>query len=147
MKTKTTKKNALPVKDAFKILTFIFAAIMISSCSNKYVFPTSEVLPAAEAEVKINKNKSNNYEIELEIDNMASPKRLTPARSHYVAWMETASHGNVNLGNLRISSKNKAELTTMTPYKPIRIFITAEDSQKIMRPSTQVVLSTDVDVD
>lgn len=147
MKTKTTKKKALPVKDAFKILTFIFAAIMISSCSNKYVFPTSEVLPAAEAEVKINKNKSNNYEIELEIENIASPKRLTPSRNHYVAWMETESHGNVNLGNLRISSKNKAELVTMTPYKPIRIFITAEDSQNIMRPSTQVVLSTDVDVD
>lgn len=143
----TKDKKQLPIKDAFRILSFIFAAIMISSCSNKYVFPTSEVLPAAEAEVRIERNKSNNYEIELEIDNIASPKRLTPARSHYVAWMETENHGTVNLGNLRISSKNEAELNTVTPYKPIRIFITAEDSQNIMQPSTQVVLSTDVDVD
>lgn len=148
MTTKKTKKNQLPVKDAFKVLSYFFAAILMSSCSNRYVFPTSEVLPAAEAEVEIEKNKNNNYEIELEVENIAQPDRLTPARRNYVAWAETESHGTVNLGNLGVSSKNKAELTTMTPYKPIRIFITAEDGSNVMRPSTQVVLDTGkIDVD
>lgn len=147
--TKNRSKNKqLPVKDAFKVLTYIFAAILMSSCSNRYVFPTSEVLPAAEAEVEIEKNKNNNYEIELEVENIAQPDRLTPARRNYVVWAETENHGTVNLGNLGISGKNKAELTTMSPYKPIRIFITAEDGLNVMRPSTQVVLNTGrIDVD
>lgn len=148
MKPKKSRKDQLPVKDAFKVLTYIFAAILMSSCSNKYIFPTSEVLPAAEAEVKIDKNKNNNYEVELEVENIAQPERLSPARRNYVVWAETENHGTVNLGNLGVSSKNKAELTTMTPYKPIRIFITAEDGLNVMRPSTQVVLNTGrIDVD
>ena len=146
METDKTKNKNLPIKDAFKILTFIFAAVLISSCSNRFVFPTSEVLPGADAEVEVNKNDDNNYEIELEIENMAEPDRLTPARENYIVWMETENRGTVNLGNLGLNRKNNASLTTITPYKPIRIFITAEDGQNVHRPSTQVVLSTDIDV-
>lgn len=143
MKKDTGKnQNVLPIKDAFKVLSYIFAAILISACSGKHTFPTSEVLPAAEAVVKIDKNKNDNFDIELEIENMARPDRLTPARSNYVVWMDTPGHGTVNLGNLRISSKNNASLNTMTPYKPTRIFITAENSQNPMMPSTQVVLDS-----
>lgn len=147
MEERKKKKGVLPMKDAFKMLSYIFAAILISSCSGPHEFLTSEVLPAAEARVNINRNDNRNYEIELEVENIARPERLTPARKNYVAWMETENHGVVNLGNLRINN-NKAELETVTPYKPIRIFITAEDSQNIMRPSTQTVLdSGELDVD
>ncbi len=143
MTTKQTKKkNVLPVKDAFRILSFLFAAILISACSNKYVFPTSDVIPAAEAVVKVDKNKNNNYELELEIENMARPERLTPSRRNYVVWMDTERHGTINLGNLRIDRKNRASLNTVTPYKPTRIFITAEDRQDVYTPSSQVVLNS-----
>ncbi len=148
MEKKKNKNNVLPIKDAFKVLSYIFAAILISSCSGPHQFPTSEVLPAAEAKVDINRNDNRNYEIELEIKNIARPERLTPSRNNYVAWMETENHGVVNLGNLRINSKNRASLETVTPYTPIRIFITAEDGRNIMRPSTQVVLNSgELDVD
>lgn len=135
-------KKTLPMKDAFKVLSFVFAAVLISACSSNIVFPTSEVVPAAEAVLKIDENKSNNYELQLEVQNLAEPERLTPPRRNYVVWMVTKKHGTINIGNLKVNRKNKAELETVTPYKPIRVFITAEDGDKVVLPSTQVVLDS-----
>ena len=138
-----SKKNKLPMKDAFKVLTFIFGAILISACSQKITFPTSEVVPAAEATLNVEEKNDGNYEVELEVENIAKPQRLTPSRRNYVVWMVSKEHGTMNLGNLKVSDNNKASLSTVTPYEPIRVFITAEDKQDIIAPSTQVVLATD----
>ncbi|GAB2774760.1 hypothetical protein GCM10010465_21400 [Actinomadura fibrosa] len=125
-----------------KIAGFILAAVLVTACSKSITFPTSEVVPAAEAVLNVDKNKSDNYEVKLDIDNLASPDRLTPSRRNYVVWLVTQKHGTINIGNLRVSKKNKASLETVTPYKPIRVFITAEDTPKAVLPSTQVVLDS-----
>lgn len=136
------KKKELSVKEAFKVLSFIFAAIFISACSRDIVFPTSEVVPAARAVLKVDMNKSDNYDVNLEVQSLASPDRLTPPRRNYVVWMVTKKHGTINIGNLRVNKKNKADLETVTPYEPIRIFVTAEDGEEVVLPSTQVVLDS-----
>lgn len=142
MKKNDPTKNAISIKDSFRILTFIFAAILVSACSKKVTFPVSDVVPAAEAVLKVDKDSNKNYEIELEVSNLARPDRLTPARRHYVVWMVSKKHGTINIGNLNINRNNNGELTTSTPYEPIRIFITAEDNPKPVLPSTQVVLNS-----
>ncbi len=136
------KKKSLPIKDAFKILSYIFIAVLISSCSSKVVFPVSEVVPAAEATLKVNKNGNENFELDLKVENLAEADRLTPARRYYVVWMVSKKHGTINIGNLDINRKNKGSLETSTAYEPIRVFITAEDTQKPVVPSTQVVLDS-----
>lgn len=141
MKNENMKK-VLPVKDAFKVLSFIFAAILISACSKDIVFPVSEVVPAARAVLKVDMNKSDNYEVNLEVQSLAAPDRLTPPRKNYVVWMVTKKHGTINIGNLRVNKKNKAELETVTPYEPIRVFVTAEDRDEAVLPSTQIVLDS-----
>jgi hypothetical protein len=143
MEKKNKKNKPLSVPDAFKVLSFIFAAILITACSKKITFPVSNVVPAAEAVVKVDKDNNQNYEVELEVSNLASPNRLTPSRAHYVVWMVTKKHGTINLGRLDINRKNNGKLTTNTPYEPIRIFITAEDDSKPVLPSTQVVLNSE----
>ncbi|MFV8838202.1 hypothetical protein [Salinimicrobium soli] len=135
-------EKTLPVKHIMKIAGFILAAVLVTACSKSITFPTSEVVPAAEAVLNVDKNKSDNYEVKLDIDNLASPDRLTPSRRNYVVWLVTQKHGTINIGNLRVSKKNKASLETVTPYKPIRVFITAEDTPKAVLPSTQVVLDS-----
>lgn len=143
MEKKNNKKNFLKMKDSFRILSFIFAAILVSACSKKVVFPVSQVVPAAEAVLKVDRDDNNNYGIELEVSNLAEPERLTPARRHYVVWMVTKQHGTINIGNLDINRKNNGELNTSTPYEPMRVFITAEDDPKPVLPSTQVVLNSE----
>lgn len=142
MKKSKMKKNGLSIKDSFRVLSFIFAAILVSACSKKIVFPVSEFVPAAEAVLNIDKDSNKNYEIELEVKNLAQPDRLTPARRHYVVWMVSKSHGTINIGNLTINRKSNGELSTSTPYEPIRVFVTAEDDPKPVLPSTQVVLNS-----
>lgn len=140
MKKLNTKKT-LNIKDSFKILSFLFAAVLLTACANKITFPTSEVVPAANAVLEVEKNKSENYELKLEVTNLAEPGRLSPARSNYVVWMVTEKNGTINLGNLRVKN-SKASLETVTPYKPIRVFITAEDTPKAVIPGTQVILNS-----
>ncbi|MDX1604496.1 MAG: hypothetical protein R3209_15615 [Salinimicrobium sediminis] len=143
MEKKNNKKNFLKMKDSFRIMSFIFAAILVSACSKKVVFPVSQVVPAAEAVLKVDRDDNNNYGIELEVSNLAEPERLTPARRHYVVWMVTKQHGTINIGNLDINRKNNGELNTSTPYEPMRVFITAEDDPRPVLPSTQVVLNSE----
>ena len=138
-----TRKKTLSIQDSFKILSFIFAAIMLSSCAKKVVFPTSQVLPAADAVVKIDKNDNNNYELKLEVENMAQPDRLNPPRKKYVVWMVSERNGTINMGNLKINRKLNGSIEAVTPFKPICFFITAEEEQDVDSPSTQVVLNSE----
>lgn len=137
------KKNVLSISDAFKVISFVLAAVLMTSCAQKVAFPDSAALPGADAVLKVDKNKNNNYELELEVDNIAKPNRLTPPRNNYIVWLETSSHGTINIGNLRVSDKNKASMITVTPYKPIRVFISAEDRQDVIFPSSQIVLNSE----
>lgn len=133
-----------------KILLFItifFAAFSLTSCAKKMTFGTSSVVPAAEGSVKIKSDKNNNTSIDLSVERLADPERLSPARKTYVVWMETASNGTNNIGSLNTSSgllsgKMKSSLKTVTPYKPTGFFITAEDDANVQYANGQVVLRT-----
>ncbi|MFZ0489204.1 MAG: hypothetical protein WBV11_07805 [Salegentibacter sp.] len=122
---------------------FICLLMMLNSCAKRVVFPASEMVPAAKAVVQIDKSKNANYNIALKVDNLAEPERLTPSRKYYSVWMETKKHGTLNIGNLKVNRKNKASLETVTPYEPIRIYITAEDKQDPGTPSTQTILNSE----
>jgi hypothetical protein len=127
------------------ILGIVFSLI---SCGQTVRFVTSTVVPAAEGKVKIKKDDNNNYGIEIEIKNLAEPNKLTPARKTYVVWMNDSNNQSKNLGQLTtssglFSSTLKASFKTVSPIKPTRIFITAEDSGTPVTPGSQVVLNTD----
>ena len=118
----------------------IFAIFSLGSCAKKIVFPVSSVLPAASASVTIKKDKNGNYAINLDVKHMASPNRLEPARKVYVVWIDTSQKGTENMGRISISKSLKGSLRTSTPFKPMVVFITAEDDANVKYPGMQVVL-------
>lgn len=134
--------NKVFLQKSFFSLIVLFSALLMSSCSKDIVFPASEVVPAAVAILKIDENSNGNYDLKLAVENLATPDRLSPARKYYVAWLVTKKNGTINIGKLRVNRKNKADLETVTPYEPIRVFITAEDGDEVVLPSTQVVLDS-----
>jgi len=142
----------LTLKTIVKNVVFIaFTTLLIfafSSCATKAKFATSSVVPAAQGDVKIKKDKNNNYIIKIEITNLAEVSRLEPARKTYVVWLvsdqdETRNVGMISSSSGTFSNKLKASFETVTSYKPAKIFITAEDDATITYPSTQVVLATE----
>lgn len=84
----------------------------------------------------------------MSVTNLAPPDRLQPSRSTYVVWVETERNGIQNVGQLNsgsgfLSKALKANLNAVTPYKPTRLFVTAEDNAAIRYPGAMVVLATD----
>lgn len=143
MKQTSTKKHSFLKIILLGLITMVF----LSACSRKMSFQTSAVVPAAEGKVKVKKDKNNNYRIELNLSRLADPKRLDPSRELYVVWMDTQNNGIKNIGRLAtssgmFSSALKSSLRTVTPYKPVRFFITAEDRADITYSGGQKILET-----
>jgi hypothetical protein len=136
----------------FSLRTFLLGVIALSfiqvrAFSQQVHFRTSTVVPAAEGTVKVSNNKDKGHNIDISILHLASPQRLQPAARTYIVWMDTEQNGTKNLGEIHsedgfLSKTLKASLKTTTPFKPTRIFITAEDVAAISNPQGQQVLTT-----
>lgn len=124
----------------------LLLVVAASSCARKVAFTTSTVVPAAEGKVKVKKDDNGNHAIKIDVRNLVEPDRLPIPQNTYVVWMES-SNGLKNIGQFRsesglLSKTRKGELETVSPYRPSRIFITAESSPDVQFPGNMVVLST-----
>ncbi len=121
--------------------------VLLASCARKIQFTASNIVPAAQGTVKMKKDDNNNYSIQINVKNLATPGRLQPPKSVYVVWAETPGKSAQNLGQLKTSSGMfsdalKASLNAVSSFKPSRIFITAEDRSDIEYPGSYTVLNT-----
>jgi hypothetical protein len=130
------------MKNILLLLTLpIFGLILfMSSCAERVAFQRSEIVPAAEAQVRVKTDRNNNYELDIRVENLAHPENLTPPRETYVVWMQSTDMQIYNLGELQIGNNLRGTLTTVTPHSPARIFITAEDRAAMDEPGDLVVL-------
>jgi hypothetical protein len=138
-------KSAL-TKMALGVL-FLGLLLPMQSCSKKVQFENSPVVPAARGDVKISKNSNKNYGIKIKFDNLAEVNRLDPPKKTYVIWMVTDQQSTKNIGQVKsgssmMSSKLKADFETATPFKPVKIFVTAEDDGNVEYPGMYTILST-----
>lgn len=144
MKKITYHKDALKIFISLIVMMFI---LVFTSCSKKVAFQTSSIVPAARGDVKIKKDENKNYRIQIKLENLAEVNRLEPSKSVYVVWMETDGARVKNIGKIKsdskfLSSKLKASFETVSPLKPTKIFITAEDSADIQFPGMQLIMET-----
>jgi hypothetical protein len=110
-------------------------------------FLSSGVVPAARGDVKVKKDKNQNYAIDVKITNLAEPDRLQPPKQLYMLWMITDQNVTKNLGQIETSdgtfSKTlKASFRTVTTFKPLKVFITAENDPNVQFPDRTTVLTT-----
>jgi hypothetical protein len=134
-------------KNGVKFILTAAILVALGSCAKKINFAGSSVVPAARGFVKVKKDNNSNYNIKVELSNLAEVSRLQPPRQTYVVWMETDQQTTKNIGQIQSSSsmlskKLKASLETVSSFKPVKIFITAEDDAAVQYPGTQMVLST-----
>ena len=135
------------IKNIFLFTAVIFSLFTLVSCSNKMSFQTSNVVPAAQGNVKVKKDNNNNYHINLSIKRLANPSRLSPSKNVYVVWMNSDGNNAKNIGQIKTSSSLlsktlKSSLKTVSTSKPTNFFITAENDANIQYPSGEVVLKT-----
>lgn len=140
-----TFKNIL--KKIFLSILVTMTVISFTSCAKKVAFQNSTIVPAARGDVKIKKDDNKNYSIKIELVNLAEVNRIEPPKSAYVVWMETDDASVKNIGQIKsnsnfLSSKLKASFETVTPFKPSKIFITAEDNANVQYPGMQLIMET-----
>ena len=140
-----TIKLKTPIGFIMCIAAIIFVFGM-TSCAKKMNFQSSNVVPAAQGNVKIKKDNNNNYHVDVSVTNLAEPKRLSPPKDTYVVWIETPD-GVTNAGRMGsssglFSSALKAKLSATSLSKPTRVFITAETDGNISFPGSEIVLTT-----
>ena len=128
----------------------LFSRVMLktfNSCAKKISFQSSSVVPAAQGSVKLTRDNNDNYGIKIYLANLAEPDKLQTSKSSYVVWMETAENVTKNIGQNNtstgfMSSKLTASFETVSPVKPTKIFITAEDDPGVQYPGMHIVLTT-----
>lgn len=128
--------------------SFVAVAIFFNgACAKKVAFQPSVVVPAARGDVKVSRDKNNNYVIKIDLVNLAEVNRLQTAKDVYLVWLTTDQDSIKNIGQLVsksgfMSHKLNASFETVSPFKPKRIFITAETNPNAQVPGDQIVLST-----
>ena len=137
---KTLKTKA--IKSTIIGISLIMVMAAFSACSKKVVFLPSSVVPAAEGYVQVKKDGNENYAITVKVSNLAEVDKMQPPKKTYVIWMETDRGLTRNIGQV-VSSRNlNANFETVTSFRPVKIFLTAEDNENVQYPGN-VVLTTD----
>ena len=138
---KTTGLNAKTMKIFFGLI-IVMIMLPISLQAQKIPFLQSNVAPAAEGYVKIKTDRNNNNVIKIRIKNLAEIDRLDPEMQTYVVWMITDRETTENIGRINSSNSLNVSFEAVTAYKPIKIFITAEENESSRFPGSKIVLST-----
>jgi len=144
MKTIQIKKLT---KNIFSGILLTLLVFSFNSCAVKSTFSPSSIVPAAQGSVKVKRDRDQNYDIKIQVTNLAQAEKLQSSKNNYVVWMETDQGKTENLGQLNttsgfLSKKMKASLETVSSYKPVKIYVTAEENTNVQYPGQQVVLST-----
>lgn len=145
MRTKISLNSLKKLGSGIIITMMIF---LLDSCSSEITFLPSTVVPAAQGYVKIKKDDNKNFVIQIHITDLAEVERIQPPKQTYVVWLVSNQATNENLGKIEsstgpLSSKLKADFETVSSFKPMKIFITAENDANTKIPGNQIVITTD----
>jgi hypothetical protein len=142
-----TQRSYQIVKNLLSGILMITMMFFITSCATNESFLSSSVVPAATGKVKVKKDKNQNYVINLQVEDLAAIERLQTSKQMYVVWMQTERGNFENLGQLKtstgfMSKQRTASLETVSSFKPVRFFITAENEKNVRYPDRETILTT-----
>lgn len=143
MKSPELRKKA----GSISLAVFLVLAFSLHTYAQRADFLLSTVVPAATGYVDIKTDQHKQYVITVQVSDLAEAKKLIPAKQTYVVWIITEQTIVKNIGQINglagfFSKKVKPSLETVSPFKPIKVFITTEYNAKVLYPSSQIVLTT-----
>lgn len=102
---------------------------------------TSET-PAAQGTVIVSMGKNENTKLDVKVKDLAPPANLKQPAEAYVVWIQPENQSAKNEGQIMVNPNRSGQLTTETPFKHFKLFITAEKSPTVTSPSGPQVLNT-----
>jgi len=108
----------------------------------------SPLAGAADGFVRFELTPADNILISLKIRHLPDPETFEPPAWAYVAWIRTSpgspplNLGPLNLGPLNLAKDLDGELKTVTQLREFELFVTAEPTAVVERPSGEPLLWT-----
>ena len=101
-------------------------------------------VPAATGKAHLDKDKNGNLRLKLEVDHLAKPGALTPARQSYVVWVQPRGKEAQNQGVLKVKDNLEGSFENTVPNADFEVFVTAEDNPAAQMPSGPKLLRAEV---
>jgi hypothetical protein len=115
-----------------------------TAVAKKYPLTADKSVPAARGQVDVGRDKNGNTKVEIEVEHLAAPENLSPARTAYVVWFQERGAEPLNQGALKPSKNLKARFKSVTPLKSFDVFVSAESDPNAKSPSGSEILRATV---
>ncbi len=92
-------------------------------------------VPGATGKAHLSKEKNGNLKLKVEVQHLAKPGALTPARQSYIVWTQARGKEPQNQGMLKVNDDLRGTFEATVSNEDFEVFITAEDNPKIDVPS------------
>ena len=126
------------------LLAFVWP---FGSSGTKYPMQANNRVPAANGTVIAKRNKDRrNTQLDIKVNNLATPSSLTPSGSVYVVWVQPNGDSPVKAGAIGIGHDLSGELKAVTTAKNFEVFITGEPGESVTQPSGPEVLKAHVNL-
>lgn len=133
------KLKLMPILKTSVVMSVLaFFTLLLTACETKVEFLKSAVVPAAQGYAKIKTDNNKNFKIYVSVKGLAESTRLTPSKSTYVVWIVGENNNVQNIGQIQ-TSKMSGSLETVSPFKPTKLFITAEDGSSVQFPGLTIL--------
>ena len=137
-------KKIMRIKIMFVVaVAVVFSASMPVRADETHISSTA-ITPAATGMVNHSTDRNGNTEVILKVEQLARPQSLTPAKSHYIVWVQSSGAPATNVGELRVNDDLAGSLKFTTPYRSFQMRVTAEDSEMATQASSVEVLRGNV---
>ncbi len=128
-------------------LTLLSVLLLSLACFAKSFPLTGDPsVPSATGKVDAHHDKNGNTKIDVRVEHLAKPEKLSPSKSTYLVWIQPNSGPPQSLGELKVGDHLKGELTAVTPEKNFDLFITGENDPRTNTPSSPQLLKTHVEL-
>lgn len=127
------------------LMTIPLLLLTLSCAANQRALTTSNQVPAARGQVKLEKGENGNTRVRLVVEHLAAPNAVRPDATTYVVWIQpNGAEQPSNAGVLSVNADARGELETLTPASAFDVFITAEPTGMSQAPTGEPLMRTAV---
>ena len=125
------------------IMALLLLPVLLAGCAKRVRFEALPLAGPATAAARIELTYDRNNNLQVQLTNVPDPSRLNPTYSRYVLWAATPDRQHViNIGQLRVDEKKKAQIQTLTSLRSFILLVTAEPRGDVMVPGPAILFQT-----
>jgi hypothetical protein len=135
----------MDMKSSVALVALTLAVAVPFANAKKFPLVASPSVPSTRGQVETGKDDNGNTKVKVEVEHLAPPENLTPAKTVYVVWFQERGATSATVqGQLRPDKKQKAKFQGVTPMKTFEVIITAETDSQPTKPGEAEVLRASV---